>query len=70
MKPPIYEVQWDDHAFSPEDEGTIKQRSVGYLIRKNKKIVVIAQSRDANGKYMDKLTVDKRMVRKVKRLRG
>ena len=66
---PLVEVFWTDHAFAAEESGLVKQRSVGYLIEDTKKHVVIAQSRDEHGKYTDRLTVGKTMLKKVKRIR-
>ncbi|HEX5912498.1 MAG TPA: hypothetical protein VFY54_05140 [Rubrobacter sp.] len=66
---PLVEVFWTDHAFSPDGNGLVKQRSVGFLVKEKKRFIVIAQSCDENGKYMDRLTVGRDMLRKVKRLR-
>ena len=71
MKPPIYEVQWEDHSFTFGDGAPklARVRSVGYLVEDTDDHIAIALSY-VDGKYNDTQLVDKRMVRKVKRLRG
>lgn len=66
---PLVEVFWVDSAFSTEGHGLAKQRSVGYLVKRTKKFIVIAQTREWDGSYGDRLTVATNMLKKVRRIR-
>jgi hypothetical protein len=73
-KPRIAEVVWDDHAFHSgdysRDQGTVVQRSVGYVVKITKRTIRLAQSYQKDGKkFGEVITIDKRMMRSYRRLK-
>ncbi len=64
----IVEVEWNDHSFAraAEDAGIARQRSVGYLVKRTKKALVLAQSWGENGPE-EVLTIGRVMIRKERR---
>jgi hypothetical protein len=78
MKHPRVEVRWQDHVFSSgeydkvDDKRLAEQKSVGYLMKKTKKVLVIAQSRatfrSGRKAYNETLTIDMRTKPKVRKL--
>jgi len=69
----IAEVVWDDHSFRQGDYdggGTAVQRSVGYVVKITNRTIRLAQSYQKDGKkFMDVITIDKRMMRSYRRLK-
>ncbi len=44
-------------------------KTVGYLIKKNKKCVAVVQSQGANDDYSDSMTIPRDWVQKIRRLK-
>ena len=74
---PMVEVIWDDAAghddqWAQGEDFPVKPElviSVGFLVLKNNKYIVIAQDIDADGKHNGRTQIPRGMVKKMKVLR-
>jgi len=73
----IVEVEWMDHAFHTgeyDGQGLSSQRSIGYFVSEDDDVIRIAQSLTTDDRVLvakpnETLVVDKRMLKKMRRIR-
>ena len=68
----VVEAEWDDHSFVFNvygGEGVTSMRSCGYFVRADEDVVVVALSLQDGSKPADVQVIDRRMLRRIRRVR-
>jgi hypothetical protein len=68
----IVEADWDDHLFVFNrygGESVVPMRSVGYFVREDDQVFAIALTMQEGNVPCDVQVIDKRMLRRVRRVR-
>ena len=67
-------IDWKDAASSggwryPEDTGLMKVKTIGWLLAQDKDTVTISTCASDGGKFLDALTIPRKSISKMKRIR-
>ena len=67
-------VEWEDSCTvygwrDPELDGPSKIKSVGHLVTKNNKFMVISTSQSESGRFVDQLTIPRSCIKKIKKVK-